>query len=58
MNNDASNFFNPARREFLRQGTLLAGGLIAAPLLSKANYFSGADDTIKIAMVGCGGRGT
>ena len=57
MNNDASKITN-ARREFLRQGSLLAGGLIAAPLLSKGNYFSGADDVIKIALVGCGGRGT
>ncbi len=24
----------------------------------KANYFSGASDVIKIAVVGCGGRGT
>ena len=46
------------RREFVRQGTLIAGGLMAAPLLSRANYFSGADDTIKVALVGCGGRGT
>ena len=58
MNNDASKNFSKARRDFLRQGTLLAGGLVAAPLLSKANYFSGADDVIKIALVGCGGRGT
>ena len=58
MNNDASKLTNNARREFLRQGTLLAGGLMAAPLLSKANYFSGANDVIKIALVGCGGRGT
>ena len=46
------------RRDFVKGGTLLAGGLIAAPLLSRANYFSGAADTIKIALVGCGGRGT
>ena len=58
MNNDASKLFNPGRRDFLRQGTLLAGGLMAAPLLSHSNYFSGANDTIKIALVGCGGRGT
>ena len=57
MNNDASKITN-ARRDFLRQGSLLAGGLIAAPLLSKGNYFSGADDVIKIALIGCGGRGT
>ncbi|MEP7108871.1 MAG: Gfo/Idh/MocA family oxidoreductase [Ferruginibacter sp.] len=58
MNKDASKPAGNSRREFLRQGTLIAGGLIAAPVLSKANYFSGASDTIKIALVGCGGRGT
>ena len=47
-----------SRRDFVKQSSLIAGGLMAAPLLSKANYFSGADDTIKIALVGCGGRGT
>jgi predicted dehydrogenase len=54
MNNDSK----PSRREFVKQGSLLAGGLIAAPLFSKANFFSGADDVIKVALVGCGGRGT
>ena len=58
MNNDSYKLTNPGRREFLRQGTLLAGGLIAAPLLANANYFSGAADAIKIVLVGCGGRGT
>jgi predicted dehydrogenase len=58
MNNDASKFISSSRRDFIRQGSLLAGGLMTAPLLSNANYFSGADDVIKIALVGCGGRGT
>lgn len=48
----------PGRREFVKNSSLIAGGLLAAPLFSKANYFSGAADTIKIALVGCGGRGT
>jgi predicted dehydrogenase len=26
--------------------------------LSKANFFSGADDAITVALIGCGGRGT
>ncbi len=56
MKNDASA--NASRREFVKQGSLLAGGVIAAPLFSRANFFAGADDTIKIALVGCGGRGT
>ena len=58
MNNDASKLIHSSRRDFIKQGSLLAGGLIAAPLLSNANYFSGADDVIKIALIGCGGRGT
>ena len=58
MNNDTSQFTNPSRRDFIKHGSILAGGLMAAPLLSKANYFSGADDVIKIALIGCGGRGT
>ena len=56
MYKDLSN--NPTRREFVKQTSLLAGGLIAAPLLSPANFFSGADDAIKVVLIGCGGRGT
>ena len=47
-----------SRREFVKTSSLIAGGIIAAPLITKANFFSGADDTIKIALIGCGGRGT
>ncbi|MDH4090278.1 MAG: Gfo/Idh/MocA family oxidoreductase [Cyclobacteriaceae bacterium] len=46
------------RREFVKQSSLLAGGLVAAPLISKAGYFNSVDDTIKVAVIGCGGRGT
>ena len=56
MNNDAS-VGNSSRREFVKTSSLLAGGLIAAPFISRANYFSGADEIIKVALVGCGGRG-
>ncbi len=49
-----------SRREFMKQSTLLAGGLAAMPLASKAGSFfnSSPDDTIKVALIGCGGRGT
>lgn len=56
MRKDAPN--QSSRRDFVKQSSLIAGGLIAAPLLSRANYFSGADDVIKVALIGCGGRGT
>jgi predicted dehydrogenase len=46
------------RREFVKQSSLLAGGLLAAPMLSNAGYFNSVDDTIKVALIGCGGRGT
>ncbi|HEV7331552.1 MAG TPA: Gfo/Idh/MocA family oxidoreductase [Flavisolibacter sp.] len=53
MNNN-----NKSRREFVKQTSVLAGGLLVLPSLSHANFFSGADDVIKVALVGCGGRGT
>jgi predicted dehydrogenase len=56
MNTETNN--PKSRREFVKQTTVLAGGLIAAPLFSQANYFSGSADEIKIALIGCGGRGT
>ena len=49
----------PSRRDFIKQSTLAAGSLMAMPLVSNAEFFnSSADDGIKIALIGCGGRGT
>ena len=47
-----------SRRAFVKNTGMLAGGLVVLPSFAGANYFSGADDTIKVALVGCGGRGT
>jgi predicted dehydrogenase len=52
-----SKYNKSGRRNFVKQTSMIAGGLMAAPLLSRANYFSGAAGTIKVALVGCGGRG-
>ncbi|MBS0025803.1 Gfo/Idh/MocA family protein [Chitinophaga sp. 22321] len=57
MDNE-KKFHGEGRREFVKQTSLLAGGLLAMPILSKANFFSGSSDVIKIALIGCGGRGT
>lgn len=45
------------RREFLKTSALLAGGamLSGAPFMGA---HASVDDTIKVALVGCGGRGT
>ncbi|HVI45914.1 MAG TPA: Gfo/Idh/MocA family oxidoreductase [Chitinophaga sp.] len=58
MERDNQKFHGEGRRKFVKQSSLIAGGLLAMPLLSKANYFSGSSDVIKIALIGCGGRGT
>ena len=53
------NTENQSRREFVKQSSLLAGALVAAPFVSQAEFFnSSADDAIKVALIGCGGRGT
>ena len=50
---------NTSRRDFVKQSAMLTGSLLAMPLASKAGFFnSSVDDTIKIALIGCGGRGT
>jgi predicted dehydrogenase len=51
---------NQNRREFVKNTSLLtAGGLLVSPFLSEASRVnSSVDDTIKIALIGCGGRGT
>jgi predicted dehydrogenase len=48
-----------SRRDFVKQSALLTGSLFAMPLASNAGFFnSSVDDTIKISLIGCGGRGT
>src|SRR5688572_19530331 len=54
MNTEKKN----SRRDFVKTSAMITGGIMATPLLSKANFFSGAEDTIKVALIGCGGRGT
>jgi len=49
------------RREFLKQSGLLTGGALLTSLPSFSasyGYNQSVDDTIKVALIGCGGRGT
>ena len=54
----SNSSFHNKRRDFVKQSSMLAGAIAAAPLISNANFFSGSDDVIKVAVIGCGGRGT
>lgn len=47
------------RREFLKtSSTALAGAALAAPLAFPRAGYAADDSTIRVALVGCGGRGT
>ena len=47
-----------SRRNFCKHTALATGALITMPLDIGASAYVWGDDTIKIALVGCGGRGT
>lgn len=54
-----NNSTNQSRREFVKKTSLIAGSLAAIPFAAKADFFhTSVDDSIKVALVGCGGRGT
>jgi predicted dehydrogenase len=47
------------RREFVEKSTIAAGALTISPLFAKGMGFNNSvADTIKVGLVGCGGRGT
>ena len=47
------------RRDFVKHSTLATGAVVMSPLFQKTNGFNySVDDTIKISLIGCGGRGS
>jgi len=55
------NFLNKglSRRDFMKKTTLAAGsGLLLGSLPIGASAYAAGNDTLKVAVVGCGGRGT
>lgn len=52
-----SNELNPTRRQVMKTGSVLgAAALVGFPHIAKAQ--AGNNETIKIGLIGCGGRGT
>ncbi len=47
----------PTRRRFLQQGGAIALGTAALSRVARSVH-AGEDDTIRLALIGCGGRGT
>ena len=49
---------SPSRREFLKSSSVLAaGGALAGSLAISRSAHASVDDTIKVGLIGCGGRG-
>ena len=47
-----------SRREFLKTSAVIGGALMAPAILPGKSFAAGNSDTIKIGLIGCGGRGT
>jgi predicted dehydrogenase len=48
-----------SRREFVKKTSLIAGSIAALPFVSKSQSVNtSVDDSIKVALIGCGDRGT
>lgn len=48
---------NSSRRDFLKHSTLAALATSAVNVSLNSSVFAGVDDTVKVGLVGCGGRG-
>src|SRR4029079_10121318 len=50
----------PNRRGFVKTSSaaIVGAGLVGSLSIARSAHGAGADDTIKIALIGCGGRGT
>jgi len=55
MNNKTKKF---TRRDFVKGSSLVTSGIILAPSLLSATPFKKKDNILKLAVIGCGGRGT
>jgi predicted dehydrogenase len=54
----ASGIKVPSRRDFIKQSSAVVGAGLAASLIVPGGVHAGADETIRIGLIGCGGRGT
>ena len=53
------NLPNQSRRDFIKKTSLIGSSLAAFPFVTQAGHDNtSVDDSIKIALIGCGGRGT
>jgi predicted dehydrogenase len=59
--NEFGSSFKPAdksRRDFIKTSSAAVGGILAAPLILGTKASAAPGDTLKVGLIGCGGRGT
>ena len=47
-----------SRRDFLKTSAVVGGALMAPAILPSRSFAAGNTDTIKVGLIGCGGRGS
>ena len=56
---NSSPILTPSRRDFIKASSIVtAGGALASTLGIARSAHAAGDETIKLALIGCGGRGT
>lgn len=59
MNKETEIYKNRlTRRDFVKASTITAGGLMLSSLPLSSSAYAGGNDTLKVALIGCGNRGT
>lgn len=57
-NDDQKDKHSISRRDFVKTSSLAAGGMLLSSLPIGASAYAAGNDTLKVALIGCGGRGT
>ncbi|PQO43340.1 Gfo/Idh/MocA family oxidoreductase [Blastopirellula marina] len=58
MPNENSTPQSDSRRDFLRKSAAISGAAAVGSLSLARSVHAGGDDTLKVALIGCGGRGS
>lgn len=56
--NNKQNILRKSRRDFMKDSLTMASGVVLSPMIARSAPNVNTDNTIKIALIGCGGRGT
>lgn len=58
VNSSTKTASGTTRREFVKTSTLVAGGAVVGAMALRPAVHAAGDDTLRVGLIGCGGRGT